>query len=188
MNITFGKKIPIAITQIQNRQTGEFEPATVYEVDCTDKEDYEEVENDRFNWCFSWDIGWNMRDKYEGKHQWTNSTFYVLEDQNNETISRIQIDSLLDNKYSLEWLDTKQDNKYRYVGQNILSVAASEILKKGGIYFAIFNAIETAKSFYLETCGFEDIKGFFYMNNQQMKEFIAQTEKRTQSQIINLKA
>ena len=187
MKVSFGQKIPIALTQIQNRQTGKFEPATVYEVDCKDKKDYEEVAYDGFNWCFSLDIAGNMCDKYNDKNQDSKSSFYILQNQNNETISRVQIDHLWQNKYSLEWLDTKQDNGYKYVGQNILSVAASEILKKGGNSLAIFSAIESANSFYSDTCQFEKVQGFFYMNEQQMKDFISRTEERTHSKFIDLK-
>jgi len=39
MNISFGKKIPLSQCQIQNKETGNFEKATVYELDCKDKND-----------------------------------------------------------------------------------------------------------------------------------------------------
>ena len=43
MNISFGKKIPIAQCQIQNLATKKFEPATIYELDCHDESDLLEV-------------------------------------------------------------------------------------------------------------------------------------------------
>ena len=41
--ISFGAKNPIAKCKIQNRETGKFENATVYEYTCTDKSDIEKL-------------------------------------------------------------------------------------------------------------------------------------------------
>ena len=36
-NISFGKKIPLTTCQIQDKKTGKFVPATLFEYDCKDE-------------------------------------------------------------------------------------------------------------------------------------------------------
>ena len=47
--ISFGAKIPIAKCKIQNKESGQFENATVYEYTCSDKSDVEKIKRIWYN-------------------------------------------------------------------------------------------------------------------------------------------
>ena len=191
MQVSFGQKIPIALGQIQNKQTGEFEQATIYEVDCKDEYDYIETRNDSKDWNFPFEFWRNMQRKYfiwkEHKAVEPNH-FYILQNQDYKTLGRIQVDENNDKKYTVEWLDTKTNNGYKYVGQNLLAASAREVLRQYGKSFVVLSAFDDAVPFYLDTCQFTDCGKYgFHMDEKQMQEFIARTEKRTNGPIIDLK-
>ena len=186
MQVSFGQKIPIALAQIQNKQTGEFEQATIYEVDCKDSLDIVEARNDSKHWNFPCEIVHNMNCKYKNNDD--SNSFYILQNRNFETIGRVQIAQKDDEIYSVEWLDTKENNGYRFVGQTILAVVGKEVLSKNGTSLAVLTAVPDAYSFYEDVCQFQTLgKNRYYMEKEEIDDFIKRTEKRTQGSIINLK-
>ena len=62
-SISFGKKIPITSCQVQDKTTGNFLPATLYEYDCKDEQDILEVVFTGKQWYFSNSIIKNMEKK-----------------------------------------------------------------------------------------------------------------------------
>ena len=58
--ISFGAKIPIAKCKIQNRETGKFENATIYEYTCTEKADIEKIK--RITSRQKWEYGLDFLD------------------------------------------------------------------------------------------------------------------------------
>ena len=92
------------------------------------------------------------------------------------------------NKLPLAYLDTKKDKQYKYVGQTLLATVAREVFKKAGDSFSVYGAVDSAIKFYEKVCGFQlgDL-GMPYLPWDEIPKFIKQTEKRTQSQIIDLK-
>ena len=190
MNISFGKKIPIALAQIQNRQTEEFEQATIYEIDCKDESDILEIKKDMDGWNFPCEFALNIEQKYKLQNRQSKDfhNFYILQNKNNKTIGRVDIKKWDSKLFSVEWLDTRENSGYKYVGQTILATAAKEAIEKGGKSFAVLAAMEDAIPFYTDVCKFTDCgKSGFYMDENQIQEFIKRTEKRTQGSIINLK-
>ena len=190
MQISFGKKIPIALAQIQNKKTEEFEQATIYQIDCKDKSDILEIKKDMEGWTFPCEFALNveLKHKLQNRHSEDNHSFYILQNQNCETIGRVDIRKWDNKLFSVEWLDTKENSGYRYVGQTILATAAKEAIEEGGKSFAVLSAMEDAIPFYTDICKFTDCgKSGFYMDKKQMQDFITRTEKRTQGSIINLK-
>lgn len=192
MQVSFGQKIPIALAQIQNKQTGEFEQATIYEVDCKDEHDYIGTRDDSKDWNFPFEFWRNMQRKYFiwKEHKAIDpSHFYILQNQDYKTLGRIQIDENDDKKYTVEWFDTKENSGYRYVGQTILATVAKEVIDNDGSSLAVLGAIEDAVPFYTDICQFQDFgKNRLYMGKEELKSFIKRTEKRTQGSIINLRA
>ena len=191
MTISFGQKIPIALAQIQNKKTEEFEQATIYEVDCKDEYDYIETRNDSKDWNFPFEFWRNMQRKYfiwkEHKAVEPNH-FYILQNQDYKTLGRIQVDENDDKKYTVEWFDTKKNNGYRFVGQTLLATAAKEVLNNNGSTLAVLGAVEDAIPFYTDVCQFKEVgKDRFYMNKNEIKDFIKRTEKRTNGSLIDLK-
>ena len=191
MNISFGKKIPIAQCQIQNITTGKFEPATIYELDCTDESDLSEVVKPSREWEYAAYIHANMCDKVDYQRVFesgNNDCFYILQNKNGETLGMSQVEELYEGAYDLAYLDTKKDKEYKYVGQTLLATVAREVFKKTGEIFSIYGAVDSARAFYEKTCGFKI--GEFnmpYIEIDEIPSFIKQTEKRTKSPIIDLK-
>ena len=166
--------------------------ATIYEVDCKDKHDIFEVRNDSKNWNFPHEFATNMHCKYVTHKQYkvnNASSFYILQNQDYETLGRIQIDTEDYDKYTVEWLDTKKNNGYRFVGQTLLATAAKEVLDNNGSTLAVLGAVEDAIPFYTDVCQFQEVgKDRFYMDKDEIKDFIRRTEKRTNATLIDLKA
>lgn len=192
MKISFGRKQIIALAQIQNKKTGKFESATVYEIDCKDHTDYIEAQKDYEGWNFPYEISQNILCKFINGNRFKNYDpyyFYALQNENFETIGRIQINENDRGVYTVEWLDTKENNGYRFVGQTILAVAAKEALAKGAAALSVPSPMEDAENFYKDVCKFEDWgKSGFYTDKKGMEEFIGRTEERTQCPLIDLKA
>ena len=77
--ISFGRKIPRYTCQIQNKYTGSYIPATIYEYNCKDESDYEEVNSLNRRWAFKENIGRNMEAKHFVQtylNEKSNSSFY----------------------------------------------------------------------------------------------------------------
>ena len=183
MQISFGQKIPIAKTQIKSLEENNFISATVFELDCRDKSDLDEVNFNNDDWHYDTDIRENMRDKnsiFNRRNIEIPNYFYILQTQENETLAIAQIDINKRNTASLEWLDTKTNKPYKFVGQTFLATLTKEIFKKGGHNIVIPYAIREAMPFYINKCGFENLgKNRLYMNESQMKKFINATEEKT---------
>lgn len=188
--LSFGKRIPIAKCQIQEKETGKFVPATIYEVDCTDKEDFLEIKNLDRKWSFKYWIGENMDMKHSLKTELNedcNLSFYQIRDEKGELLGISQVKEM-GGTHDLSFIDTKPRNPYRYTGQAFLAGIASSVLKKDGFRLIVTNPIDEAADFYRNTCGFELLGDYiFKMNRSQIKDFIARTEERTQAPLINLK-
>jgi len=186
MKISFGQKIPIAKTQIKSLKENAFVGATVYELDCKDESDFDEVDLSQTNWNYNLDILNNMRLKYQSSID-TKEYFYILQGRDSETLALAQINVDDRNVASLEWLDSKENKPYKFVGQTMMATLAKEILKKGGHCFVVSCAKDDSKPFYINKCGFEDMgKDRLYMDEVQMKKFILKTEEKTGT-ILDLK-
>ena len=191
MNITFGKKIPIARCQIQNLTTGKFEPATVFELDCKDESDLFETVKPNNEWKYAAYIHDNMCDKVDFQKVFGNddsNSFYILQNQQGETLGMSQLEEIYDGAFDLGYLDTKKDKNYKYVGQVLLATIAREVSKKASDIFTIYGAVDSAKDFYVKICGFKI--GEFdmpYLQIEEIPAFVKQTEDRIHSSIIDLK-
>ena len=191
MNISFGQKIPIMQTQIKNLQTGNFEPATVFELDCKDEEDIEETSSlEKNSFGFANKITANMRYKHRQFKKGINdkNSFYILQNKSGETLGIAQTEEGLKKGHQLEYLETKYDTNYKYVGQTLLASITKDIMNKDGIRLSIFEPVPTAVTFYDKICGFQNIGNLLLTaDRQEMQDFISKTEQRTQAPLINLK-
>ena len=191
MNVSFGKKIPIMQTQIKNLQTGNFEPATVFELDCKDAEDIEETGSlEKNSFGFANRITSNMRFKHR---QFTkgikdNNSFYILQNKSGETLGIAQTEEGIKKGHQLEYLETKYDTNYKYVGQTLLASISKDIMKKDGIRLSIFSPIPSAIKFYQDTCGFQNIGNLMLTaDSKQLGAFVSQTESKTKAPLVDLK-
>lgn len=191
MNISFGRKIPITQCQIQDTNTGKFEKATVYQIDCKDESDVLEIRNLPDTWQYKLGIAKNMDRKHqllEHYNQENDSTFYALEDSKNRILGLGEIEETETGVYDLKYLESNSLGSKKYVGQVLLAAIAEDVLCKNGRKLTVNDAVDSAFDFYANTCGFEDVYGYYLkMNRAQINNFIEQTEDRTQALFINLR-
>lgn len=189
MNISFGRKIPIIQTQIQNKSTGKFESATVFELDCNDETDILETMKPQNLWTYARDINKNMCEKYinQQKGEKSDMSFYILQSQKGETLGMAQTQEQIKNAHNLALFDTKKDKSYKFVGQTLLASIAKDIMNKDGIRLSVFDPHPTAIGFYDKICGFQNFGDIFLSADKaQMNSFIARTEQRTKSLLVDL--
>lgn len=188
MNISFGKKIPIAICNIFDNQQNKFVPATINEYDCKDKSDIEEIKSLDDNWAHKDTIALNMRVKYFSlnNNRHCDARFYALENTEGEILGISYVDDLEKN-VELRFIESRNDKRYKYVGQNILATIGKNILDGNQRKFIVRSAVSSAFDFYEKVCGFKDI-GYsdLAMNRFDIHKFVKQTEKRTKAPIVNL--
>ena len=190
MNISFRRKIPIMQTQIQNLQTGEFESATVYELDCKDDTDIIETMKPQHLWTYAKSINQNMCDKYirQQKGEKTNTSFYILQNKSGETLGMAQTEEQIKKAHNLSLFDTQKEKGYKYVGQTLLASVSKDILSKDGIRLSVFDPHPTALAFYDRVCGFQNFGDIFMSaDRKQMNKFINQTEQRTKAPLVDLR-
>ena len=180
-NISFGKKIPLAKCQIQNKTTGEYTPATFYEVDCKDEEDYKEIKRLSVNWKYKYHIEDNMETKHLSPK--SNLFFYQIRGNNDKLLAMSQVEES-NGIYDVNYISREPNCKYRYVGQTMLACIGREVNRKKGDRLVITRTTSDARPFYTDICGFEELGTFMLkMNNSQIAQFINQTEEKTKSPI-----
>ena len=192
MNIaspSFGKKIPIIKSQVQDIETGKFEPVTVYKVDCADESDVIEMECLNGFWQYNHGIAKDMARKHHLiKHfqEDNEQSIYVVQDKNQEIIGISEIEEVDDDVYNINYLESNGDKIY--TGHVLLASIGDEVLMKKGKKLTISDPVDSAYNFYTDVCGFEDIYGYFLrMNPSQINRFIEQTETRTKSMLIDIR-
>lgn len=189
MNISFGARIPIAKCQIQNTITKEFEPALIYEIDCNDRSDIDTFVMPENEWNYAKCVQGSLADSMMMEAIYNvprKSSFYLLQNQNGETLGISEVEKSFDDNYNLAYLDTKKDKNYKYVGQTLLATVAREAFKKGTKLFTVYGAALSALDFYTDICGFKD-SGLYtpIMERGEIPAFVNRTEKRTQARIID---
>lgn len=153
-SISFGKKIPLAKCQIQDRTNNTPVNATIVEYDCNDLSDMAEIKNLK-NWTYSKFMSDNMARVFKTKQYFTPScSFFAIEDDKNEIVGIASTKSVGE-ELILDSLESSPDKKYKYTGKNMLTFLKDYALSKGlkKIYIPI--AVESARDFYINKCGFK---------------------------------
>ena len=131
-NISFGKKIPLTTCQIQDKKTGNFVPATLFEYDCKDEDDILEIVFTGKQWYFSEAIIKNMDKKFQLNKLFEENPllkktkfrkepkskddydkrFFVMQLQDGKTVGICQAQNK-DNSLKLDYLES-QNNNHRF--------------------------------------------------------------------------
>ncbi len=202
MNISFGQKIPLYQTQILDKETNQFQKATLYEFDCKDDEDINYVINQHDAWQYKYNFSVDMFGKnrkiknYDtlsdyDKQRLQNNKFFVLENDKKEMLGLCEITGI-NNFFNIQYLESNnvQKSKYKYIGQSILAGISKQILS-GFIPNSVLMIIDpayTAKDFYTKKCHFSDDNGHLIMDEQALKSFVSDVEQKTKSPLIDLRA
>ena len=186
MNISFGKKIPIMQCQVQNVKTKSFVPSTVYEYDCEDKKDADDIDKIGGYWLFKPQIFFLAKDKHCQPKKYKNSKIYSLETSNGNTLGMMILDKDGNNN-NVDLIETRYLCGHKYVGKTLLAAAAKETLKQGYDKLKINQPIQEVRSFYIDGCGFRETNGRpLEMNNEELISFIKNTEKAVHTSFIDL--
>lgn len=187
ISISFGKKIPITKCSIKDNQQNKFVRATVYEIDCQDKSDIDEIRALDDRWDFKDTIICGMERKSTQGDR-SSSTFYKLESEDGETLGLCYARNE-DESLSVHYIESKRSNKFKYVGQSLLASLGLNAFHDRKNKLIIKNAMSSAYDFYKEICGFKEADFCdLEMDRRGIIEFVRQTEKRTEGKIINFGA
>ncbi len=192
--ISFGKKIPIMQCNVRDVWQNKSAQVTISEYDCKDYDDVKEV----LKHCAYWTYGQNIASDMESKREryWESGEkypthFYVMQDKHNEIIGLCEtID--IGNDTNVEFIESNSRLGYKYIGQTMLAVVGKRLLERGGENLCVAHPYIGAICFYTDKCGFNgvyDDKNFFslFMKNHQVKDFIERVQRKTNSQILDIK-
>jgi len=191
MEINFGKKIPIAQCQIQDRTTKNPTSATIYEYDCKDSSDYWDLYriSKEQEWVFADIIATKADDKYNGSYP--DERIYALEDKSGKTVGLCNFRENKD-KIEVQYIDSKSSRKYKYIGQTMLAFLAQKALYENKKELRINNASTLAFKFYKKCCFKYDWSELsngqsdFYLKREKLHLLIRKNQKNTKSETLNL--
>ena len=112
-SISFGRKIPRYTCQVQNKTTGEYVPATIYEYNCKDERDYEEIKKLDRRWLFKDNIAHFMEVKHSVQtlfNEKSNDSFFSM--QVGKDIIGIAQVCTLNGISNIDYITTKPRNEY----------------------------------------------------------------------------
>ena len=188
MNISFGKKIPIAQCCVFDNKQRQFVPVTVNEYDCTTMTDFVEVRKLDSTWKFADTIARSIYAKNDCYYRKIPNTyrFFNIEKDNGEVLGIAACDEK-QGSLDVNFIETNPDKKHKFVGQTFLASLAGHSVNMGKFKLKIKNAIESSVGFYQVVCGFNrNYEDDFEISRRNIPEFINQTETRTNSPIINI--
>lgn len=196
LQISFGRKIPIATCQVQNNETENFEKATIYEYDCQDKSDLDELnelaENGYFDFghCI-WAHAYQKAQPTKSEHR--NINIYAMEDESGETICLCNA-SKDNRRIILKHIESSKNKKYSYAGQNMIAMLAKKVIQTNKKELYVSNILEEAREFYIYKCGFETVaeKNIYggrdvTMFKQDIPNYLELVQSKTKTPIIDIR-
>ena len=199
-SISFGKKFPIAQTQIYDKNSAKFVPATVYEYDCSDESDIQTIKSLKGDWDYKDMMVTSMFSKHRlpvDCDDFNNTSFYVLENLSGEIVGLSEICNKEDKK-ELKIIETQQTNRYKYAGQGLLATIAKTVIDEDKDKLVIKNPSPTSYDFYTKGCGFVPQNKYsrkmqenlirvglcsIEMDREKLNKFIKQVEDKIQGSI-----
>ena len=191
-SVSFGRKIPIAECKVKDIKSGRYVPVKMYEFDCTEQSDIDEVKNLPSNFYFyKTAIATEMETKKRAKEKYsidTGVSHYVMQSRNGEILG---IACVRNNEetYGVKFIQTTQNSTHKYIGQTMLATMAKLALDDNRKKFEIFFPTDEAMDFYTKKCGFK--KGDSYRNlemyQKDMKKFIFRTQLKTHAPIVDIR-
>ena len=189
ISISSGQKNPKMQFQIQRKDTKEFVPAIFSEVDCNDDNDYDEVKTLDRRWTFKDLVAQRIAAKGVTQrffNETSNISVYEMHDLNGQLIGIAQTQTK-DGICSIEYIESKPQNEYKYVGQSMVAAIGREALDKKCYKLTVDAPIDEAKPFYINTCGFKKYRDFsLEMNSAEIYRLLAKTGLDMQLALINL--
>ena len=187
--ISFGKKIPVSACKVKDLRTGKFVPVKMYEYDCLDQSDIDEVQSlpDSFNYKTS--ILKEMSAKKIAKEKYfldTGVSHYVMQTKEGETLGIASLQKN-DESWGVKFLQTSQHSSHKYIGQTMLASMARMALTDSKKRFEIYFPTDSAMDFYTKKCGFRPEEGSYHLQmfQKDMKKLIFKTRLKTRADIVD---
>lgn len=189
--ISFGKKIPITRCKIRDNKENKFISATFYEIDCKDEDDINEIKNLPSIWKFNRAVSKYMQDTHlqmENPKKDISKSFYEMRTDDGEIVGICQLDGQFPD-LKLEYIESKRNNRYKYVGKTMMASIGKIAQHKKFKRIHIPVPIISAENFYIEKCGFKhcnDGSVGLYMRTSRAKTIEKKAEADINSKIIDL--
>ncbi len=166
MNISFGSKNPISRTQIYNKQTQEFEPATLYEYDGRSPDDAEDFALQGGCWQYKVPMAVALLEKSKKLSRESDlsefekalvdgTKVYTLETEDGDTAAMCYTKGVC-NTANIQFLEGNPQNIYGLAGQAILASIMEQMIKKPDAHLMVLDPALSAMDFYKNSCGFEE--------------------------------
>lgn len=199
MNISFGKRIPISTTQIYNKNTKEFEKATLYELDGHDESDMEELIDLSGNWRYRYEMSANLYGKIKDlaspeklsdfmKAILEYRKFYILKTEDDKLAAICETQGFK-NFADVHYLERDKTKGYGLCGQAILASIVKHMLKQPDAYLKVDDPVKKARGFYINDCGFREKTPGSHeveMNEAEMKTFVDNFEQKVDAPIVDI--
>ena len=190
-SISFGKKNPVAVCKVKDLATKKFVPVKMYEYDCKDIEDIQEVENLPNSFGFKQAIANEMRTKKAAWEKYSLNTgvsYYVMQEGNNNVLGIASV-NISENTNGVKFIQTSQNSTHKYIGQTMLAALSKLTMNDGKEKFEISFPTDDAMGFYIYKCGFKHGDNFYSleMSPKEMKKFVFKTQMKTRSSIVDIR-
>ena len=190
-SVSFGRKIPVAECKVKDIQSGRYVPVKMYEFDCTEQSDIDEVKNLPSLFDYKTAIVTDMETKKQAKQKYSLDTcvsHYIMQTKEGETLG---IASVRDNEeaYGVKFIQTSQHTTHKYIGQAMLASLARIALNDKKEKFEICFPTDEAMGFYTHKCGFKQGDSYYYLEMlpKDMKKFIFKTQIKTHAHIVDIR-
>lgn len=192
--ISFTRKIPIAQCNIIDKKTNQNTIATVFEYDCKDKKDIDELEKIAESGRFEYGhcVYFNAEEKYSSQIYYSDEFgIYTVENPNGEVIG---ICSTRENEdgTNINFIETEH-GKYRYIGRSIIETLGKRTIENNRKWLFLRNVQENAKDLY-KRWGFhphentENGRLDMSMPIDEVERFIAGSQNNTKECAIDFNA
>ena len=187
MNISFGKKFPIASCSIINEACKQPQSATIFEHDCKDITDYEFFKNLSGIWEYKDNVAKAALDKFNFPLSNLGTKIYSLE-TNKGKITGIMETTEYGKTCVVEHLESHYKGLYSYSGSTLLAFLAQQKINQNVSSIYITNPAKKARRFYTQHCFFQQNGPLaLELNKKGMEELIKKTKKKTKNAILDLK-
>ena len=186
MQISFGRKIPVATCSVINKVNKAPQKAIIFEHDCCDKKDYEYFINLPNRWEYKEEVAAQALRKHNYPLSNLGTKIYSIETATGRAIGIME--TYQNGKMcDVQHLESKLKGLYGYTGSTLLSFLAQEKLNQNISSIFVSNPAKSARKFYTEHCFFKDCPPLaLKLDKTNMERLIKKTQKKTKDKILNL--
>lgn len=187
--ISFTAKIPVSRCNIYDKSKDSYVGATLYEYDCFDLSDRDEIRDLEGTWTYKEVIAEGILSKIARNIRGEESIarFFSLKDDDGHTLGICYVNEVA-REMQINYISKRMDDTdHKMIGQAMLASLADVSLNENKFKLVIKTAVSSAYDFYEKVCGFRPVDdeklSDLVMNRSEMARFIRRTEEKTQGEI-----